>query len=114
MTPEFNTYRRTGRTTRMMIEALASDKIKVAMLSPILPMAKYNMEFFIRLIENITEGKGKPKINYSKMTVEFYDKTFYFISADNERAMKEFRRETYSPEPIFDEFKDHTIFERGL
>ena len=75
--------RRTGRTTWMLIRALASDHKRIKVLSPTNAMAKYNMDLFVDLIERITKGTAGFKVSRSKMTIELNGKTFFFEGCDN-------------------------------
>ncbi len=106
--------RGSGRTTRMLIQALASDKEKVAIVSPTMQMAKYTMDLFIDLIERISNGRADIKAKKSGMSVEFYEKIFFFIGADSERSMDHLRRNMSQSKPVYDEFKDHTCYEINL
>lgn len=103
--------RGSGRTTMMLIRALASDKDICVIISPTQPMAKYNMRFFIDLIEKITDGRGEIKASKVKMSVEFLGKTFYFLSVDNKYSMDNFERISRGRTTTADEFKDHTVYE---
>lgn len=103
--------RGTGRTTRMLIQALVSDKEKIAIVSPTVRMAKYNMTFFIDLIERISNGRAEIKARKLDMSVIFYGKTFFFVGADDERSMDHLRRNMSASKPVYDEFKDHTCYE---
>ena len=102
-----NGIRQTGRTTwaliRLLGHSLQSDYPKAVYISPTLPMAKYNMDMFIEILENISNGKAIYNVSRSRMMVEFLGKVFEFTTHErlaNQRPM---------PEIIID---DHTILEK--
>ena len=95
--------RRSGRTTWMLIKALASDCTRIKVLSPTHAMAKYNMDLLVDLIEVITKGAADFKVSRSKMTIELNGKTFFFEGCDNLSDEK-----GCEPKELY---IDHTCFE---
>lgn len=98
--------RKTGRTTWMLVRALASSHARIKIVSPTQAMAKYNMDLFVDLIERITKGTADFKVSRSKMTIELNGKTFFFEGCDNpsdERGCE--TKEVH---------KDHTCYEEGF
>lgn len=96
--------RRTGRTTWMLVRALASKEKRIAILFPTVARARYSMEQMVKLIDSISQGALKPIVNRSKMTIEIQESVFMFISADNPPEKGEVK-------VVIDEFKDHNVQE---
>lgn len=102
--------RRTGRTTKILLNMVKSPFDMVIFVAANHQMSKYHMDMFVELLnKHPAFPEIKVKVNYTKRQVYAFGKVFEFIG--QEFLNQNCRNHHYRGVPAFDIYRDHTCYE---